>query len=61
MEEDKIIRQINDLATDYIEKYCHPHTTIEINEDGLKIKEDLLFLPNEHLIHDDKDETYQVN
>lgn len=53
------LKEIGCLANKYLEKYCHPHTTIEINEDGIYLRENLFFIPWENIKLDDKDESCQ--
>lgn len=53
------LRKIGELGKRYLKKYCHPHTTIEMNEDGIYLKENLIFIPWKNIKHDDKDVFYQ--
>ena len=39
------LRNIGRLANEFLEKYCHPHSVIEINEDGIMLTETLIFIP----------------
>lgn len=53
------LKSVGYLGNKYLEKYCHPHTTIEINEDGIYLRENLFFIPWENIKLDDKDESCQ--
>lgn len=33
----------------YLEDECHPYTTVEISMDGIKVKEDLIYIPTKEL------------
>lgn len=53
------LREIGCLANEYLEKYCHPHAVIEINEDGIKLSENLVFIPSDEIKLVDKNESCQ--
>lgn len=37
----------------YLEDECHPYTTVEISMDGIKVKEDLIYIPTSELVDND--------
>lgn len=47
------LREIGRLANEFLEKYCHPHSVIEINEDGIKLNENIIFIPRDEIEPDD--------
>lgn len=53
------LKEIGCLANEYLEKYCHPHSVIEINEDGIKLSENLVFIPSDEIKFGDKNESCQ--
>ena len=53
------LKEIGCMANEYLEKYCHPHTVIEINEDGIKLSENLVFIPSDEIKHGDRNESCQ--
>lgn len=53
------LREIGRLANEFLEKHCHPHSVIEINEDGIILTETLIFIPKEEIKLDDKNVSYR--
>lgn len=53
------LREIGRLANEFLEKHCHPHSFIEINEDGIKLSENIIFIPRDEIKLDDKNVSYQ--
>lgn len=58
-EEIEELINIGRLGKRYLKKYCHPHTRIEMDEDGIYLNENLCFIPWDNIKLDDKDEFYQ--
>ena len=48
------LREIGRLANEFLEKHCHPHSVIVINEDGIKLSENIIFIPSDEIKLDDK-------
>lgn len=53
------LREIGRLANEFLEKHCHPHSVIEINKDGIKLSENIIFIPSDEIKLDDKNVSYQ--